>query len=200
MKGLFDAVSKYANLWPKNHKKDFSNSLRTKEIKEVIKSMVEGSAKAGFHELGESTAEDQEMVIAAMMERADEWKKIALENFPENADDDDAEETKESESSNAASGGSMFVDVDTAVQAVRKSMQPEILKYWPDDAKKGIATMLREKEFREVLETIVKGGVDGGHNNLGGATSKQAEEVVNAMMVDGDALKEEMMKNFPQSG
>merc|ERR1719361_922169 len=89
--------------------------------------------------------------------------------------------------------------IDTAVQGVRKSVQPEILKYWPDDAKKGIATMLREKEFREVLATIVKGGVDGGHNNLGGATTKQAEDVVNALMEDGDALKEEMMKNFPQS-
>merc|ERR1712079_652888 len=150
--------------------KHMANNLRTKEIGEVIKEMVESSTKSGYHELGESTAEEQEMVIAAMMERAEEWKQVGLENFPQNLEEEKYSESNNNynNDTNAASGGSMFVDVGTAVQAVRKSVKPEILKYWPDDAKKGISTMLRQKEFREVLEVIVEGGVDGGHNNLGG--------------------------------
>lgn len=182
-------------MWPKKYARDFAKNLRSKEIGAVIKEFVAGSAAGGFHHLGGTAEEDQELVIAAMMERAAEWKQLGMDNFPIDHADGAEEDAKES-----GSGGSSFVDVDTAVTAMRQSVRAEVVQYWPADAKKGIATMLREQDFGEVVRSIVKGSVDGAHNALGGATEDQAKAVVDALMADGDAMKEEMMKNFPESG
>jgi len=200
VKGLFGAI-KVPKMWPNKYRRDFAKSLRSKDIREVIKDIVTGSANGGHHGLAGSTAEEQEEVVAAMMKRAEEWKKTAMSNFTvddaENAAEDDAEEDAKEQSSG---NGSAFVDVDTAVQAMRQSVSPQILPFWPTDAKKGVAEMLRAKPFGEVIESLVKGSADGGHNKLGGATQDQIKSVVDALMVDADALKEEMMTNFPESG
>lgn len=198
-------------MWPRTAAKGMAESLRSKEIREVIRNLVEMSAKGGFHNLGDATKEELEMVIAALMERADEFKQIALKNFPIDDTDNDTENVDDAKESgdnsgdsantgaSGASGTSTFVDVNTAVEAIKKSMEPQVLQYWPENAKNGIATMLRAKEFREVMESLVKGSVDGGHNSLGGATETQTKAVVDALMINGDALKEEMMEKFPQS-
>jgi len=195
VKGLFDAI-KAPQMWPTKYRREFAQNLRSKDIGQVIKEMVTGSANGGFHHLGGSTAEEQEEVVAALTKRAEEWKEIAMDHFTL---DDAAEDAKE-DAAAADEGGSAFVDADTAVEAMRKSVSSQVVQYWPAAAKQGVAQMLRAKPFREVVESLVRSSADGGHNNLGGATQDQMTSVVDALMEDAEALKEEMMANFPESG
>merc|ERR1712154_73539 len=171
--GVFDSV-KYPKMWPKKAAKWMAKSLRTKDIEDLIKEMVTSSADGGHHNLGGSTKETQDLVITAMIKRAAEWKQLGLKNFP--YDEDKNEDAKED------SNSQQFVDVVSAVEATINSMRPEVLKYWPAESKKNIGQMLREKDFRYVLGSIVKGSADGGHNKLGGATADQIKAVVDALM------------------
>ncbi len=182
-----------SELWPKKYANDFAVNLRSNEIGAVITGFVEQSAAAGFHHLASASAEDRKQVIAAMMQRAAEWKQLGLDNFPVSTDGTEpADDAKE-----AGSGGSSFVNVDTAVTAIRNAVLAEVMQFWPDDAKKSTAEVFKTKPIGEVALFLVQSSADGGHNSLGGATKDQVNAVVAALMEDGgDALKKELEKSF----
>merc|ERR1712096_34279 len=92
---------------------------------------------------------------------------------------------------------SMFVNEEKAVEQVKKSVTPEIVKFWPADVREGMSQMLREKTFQHVLECIVNGSVDRKQNKLGGATKKQAACVIEKLLEETLTLKAQMLLSFP---
>eukprot|EP01084_Bolivina_argentea_P140014 246253_1 len=80
VKSLFNAIES-SHMWPQQHYDNMCKIIGEKDIEEVIKSLVNGSAKGGYHGMSDYNKDQINEVTELIIKRKDEFKKICCEQF-----------------------------------------------------------------------------------------------------------------------
>ena len=79
--GIMNAL-RSPSYWPQDARKWMAESIRNKEIEEVIAEMVTGSAQRGYHGLDRLDESQLEVVTNRLLLRKQEFETVAFKNLP----------------------------------------------------------------------------------------------------------------------